>query len=174
MASQETLKKFNELYENTYNDISKYVVCNCNNIEDVKDIIQNIYLEVFKSLNKNITMNKSYIFGIAKNKVKDYYRFRYKDKIVALFSTKNEEETIKEIPSEIDIEQSTIIKFDTELVWQYLKSKKVVIAKIFYLYYYLGLTMKEIAKSLNLTESNVKHYLYRTLKDLSAYLEKGE
>lgn len=48
MASQETLKIFDELYYETYQDILKYVVCNCSNIDNVKDIVQNIYLEVLK------------------------------------------------------------------------------------------------------------------------------
>lgn len=57
-------------------------------------------------------------------------------------------------------------KFDTELVWKYLKKKNNNIAKIIYLYYYEDFTIKEIANSLNLTESNVKNYIYRTLKEL--------
>ena len=57
-------------------------------------------------------------------------------------------------------------KFDTELVWKYLKRKNQIIAKIIYLYYYEELTIKEIANILNLTESNVKNYIYRTLNEL--------
>lgn len=48
MTSLKALNIFDEYYYETYNDISKYVVCNCNNIEAVKDIIQSIYLEVYK------------------------------------------------------------------------------------------------------------------------------
>lgn len=57
-------------------------------------------------------------------------------------------------------------KFDTEVVWKYLKKKNEIISRIIYLYYYDGFTIKEIANCLNLTESNVKNYIYRTLKDL--------
>ena len=70
MIDQETLNTFDELYFDTYQDVLKYIVINCSNIEDVKDIIQNVYLEVIKKMNnKNIQMNKSYIIGIAKNKI---------------------------------------------------------------------------------------------------------
>ena len=48
MTSLKALNIFDEYYYETYNDISKYVVCNCNNNEAVKDIIQSIYLEVYK------------------------------------------------------------------------------------------------------------------------------
>ena len=53
MASQETLKTFDKYYYDTYQDILTFVVCNCSNIEDVKDIVQNTYLELYKKIKKN-------------------------------------------------------------------------------------------------------------------------
>ena len=164
MINHEALKQFDLLYENTYIDVSKYVVCKCSNPEDVEDILQNIYLAVFKAVSKNVNITNTYIMGIAKNKVKDYYRFNYKEKIVSLFSSKDNLEMIDKIPADVDIESSLIDKYDTDFVWEYLKSKKVIIFKVFYLYFKLELTIKEISECLSLTESNVKHYLYRTIR----------
>ena len=164
MINHEALKQFDLLYENTYFDVSKYVVCKCSNPEDVEDILQNIYLAVFKAVSKNVNITNTYIMGIAKNKVKDYYRFNYKEKIVSLFSSKDNLEMIDTIPADVDIESSLIDKYDTDFVWEYLKSKKVIIFKVFYLYFKLELTIKEISEWLSLTESNVKHYLYRTIR----------
>ena len=42
MIDNLALTKFEKIYADSYETISKYVVCNCSNIEDVKDIIQNI------------------------------------------------------------------------------------------------------------------------------------
>lgn len=164
MINHEALKQFDLLYENTYFDVSKYVVCKCSNPEDVEDILQNIYLAVFKAVSKNVNITNTYIMGIAKNKVKDYYRFNYKEKIVSLFSSKDNLEMIDTIPADVDIESSLIDKYDTDFVWEYLKSKKVIIFKVFYLYFKLELTIKEISECLSLTESNVKHYLDRTIR----------
>ena len=130
MTGQKALDKFDVVYNESYKDISRYVVLNANNIGDVKDILQNIYLEVYKNIDK--VSDKNYVFGIAKNVLK----------------------------------KTVMDKFDTELVWKYLKKKNNNIAKIIYLYYYEDFTIKEIANSLNLTESNVKNYIYRTLKEL--------
>lgn len=174
MINQKALNEFNKLYENTYQDISKYVVCNCSNIKDVEDIIQNIYLAVYKNLLSGKELTKSYILGITRNKVKDYYRFSYKNKIISLFTFSSNTNEIEEIPSDFNLEKSLIMKYDTDKVWEYLKKKKVIISKIFYLYYYLGLSILEISNLLNITESNVKHYLYRTLKELNKYLESEE
>lgn len=168
MIDQETLKTFDKIYNETYDNILKYVICNCSNIEDVKDIVQNIYLELLKGLNKKITYNNinAYVMGIAKNKIKEYYRFNYKAKIISIFSKKEDIELLETIKDDIDIQKELITKEDLKFIWDYLKNKKVIISKIFYLYYYLNMSIKEIAQELNISESNVKHYLYRTLKEL--------
>ena len=44
MINQNTLKIFDDLYDKTYKIVLKYVVCNCSNAKDIKDIIQNIYI----------------------------------------------------------------------------------------------------------------------------------
>lgn len=177
MLNQETLNSFDKLYYETYSDILKYIICNCSNIEDVKDIIQNVYLEILRKLEKDKSFNKSksYIIGIAKNKVNEYYRFNYKAKIISLFSSKNDLPLLDNIPSDIDIQKELIKKEDLKLIWNFLKKKKVIISKIFYLYYYTDSNIKEISKVLNISESNVKNYLYRTLKELNSIMEiEGE
>lgn len=162
MVNQKSLKRFDKLYDETYKDISRYVVCNCSNIDDVKDILQNIYMEVYKKI--DVIEDKKYIIGIAKNKIYKYYRFNYKQKIIDFF--RNDDETYENIPSNYNLEKSCFLKFDTDMVWDYLKKKPVVISKIVYLYYYEGINLKEISECLNIPLSNVKNYLYRTLKEL--------
>lgn len=156
MTGQKALDKFDVVYNESYKDISRYVVLNANNIGDVKDILQNIYLEVYKNIDK--VSDKNYVFGIAKNVLKKYYGFK--------FLRKDDTEITDNIKSNINLEKTVMDKFDTELVWKYLKKENNNIAKIIYLYYYEYFTIKEIANSLNLTESNVKNYIYRTLKEL--------
>ena len=164
MINQEILNQFDMLYETTYFDVSKYVICKCSKPDDVEDILQNIYLAVFKAILNNNKVTKTYIMGIAKNKVNDYYRFRYKEKIISLLSSKEDLDLINTIPAEMNIEVNMLNKYDTEFVWKYLKNKKVIVFKVFYLYFKLELPIKEISRCLNITESNVKHYLYRTIR----------
>ncbi len=173
MINQNVLKSFDKIYEETYQNVLKYVICNCSNLEDVKDIIQNVYFEVLKNIKKGKNMNNinGYIIGIARNKVKDYYRFKYKEKIVSFFSKKGDSDLIDYIPSDLDIQKEFIKKEDLKFVWEFLKKKNIVIFKIFYLYYYDDMRIKDISKELNMNESNVKNYLYRTMKELKDMLE---
>lgn len=162
--------KFNKIYNDTYKDVVKYVVCRCKRIDDVSDIVQNIYLEVLKSLN-NKDINKSYIIGISNHKIKDYYRFRYRKKEISIEEQDQNNITLYEkIPSNIDIVNNYITNNDIDKVWAYLNKKSIIISRIFYLYYYMGYKIKEISQILNISEINVKHYLYRTLNELNTYL----
>lgn len=162
--------KFNKIYNDTYEDVVKYVVCRCKKIDDVSDIVQNIYIEVLKSL-KNKDINKNYIIGISNHKIKDYYRFRYRKKEISIEEPDQNNITLYEkIPSNIDIVNNYIINNDIDKVWAYLNKKSIIISRIFYLYYYMGYKIKEISQILNISEINVKHYLYRTLNELNTYL----
>jgi len=146
-------------------------------MEDVKDIVQNIYLDVLKRLKRNdFPIYPAYIMGIAKNKVRDYYRLNYKVKIISLFlkiKDQGEVSLIDTIPSEINIESQIIRKENIQLISKYLKKKKVIIFQIFYLYYDQDYSIKEIANELQISESNVKNYLYRTLNELNTLMKDG-
>jgi len=84
-------KKFEKIYNETYKEVALYVVTHVKNCQDVEDILKTIYMHVFKEVKKKQEINKPYLFGIVKHKVKDYYRFRYKDKIVSFFEKKEME-----------------------------------------------------------------------------------
>lgn len=175
MINQLNLKQFNNIYDKTYNQVLKYVVCKCSNMDDVNDIIQETYLEVYNALITNKKMNdiEKYIIGIARNKVNKYYTLSYRLQNLFIFNTKNDDfKMIDNIKSDIDVEKIIIQTDDIEKIWNYLKSKKIVIQKIFYLYYEFDLTIKEISQELCIGESYTKNCLYRTLKELQEFLGK--
>ena len=67
----------------------------------------------------------------------------------------------------------SLVQNEWEKIWLYIKNKSNQnIPKIFYLYYNLDLTIKQISKELNLSESYVKNILYRTLKELYSKFNK--
>ena len=61
-------QKFQNIYHLTYPKISRYVVSKCRNIEDVKDILQNIYIDVYKKIDKiDFIENEAYLYTLTKN-----------------------------------------------------------------------------------------------------------
>lgn len=176
MASNDNLKKFNTIYDKTYSDILRYIIIKCHNINDANDIIQDVYLELFNILNrKEITDDniKSFLIGIAINKIKKYYSLLGRIKRMCLFYRSDELDVIDSIRDEVDIEDIIIRNEDWEVIWKFIKDKKNKnIAKVFYLHYKLELSIKEIAEELNVKESYVKNLIYRTLKELCALFGK--
>ena len=167
MSTQEALNKFQKVYDETYDDVLKYLVCNVARVSDAEDIIQDVYLALFKKIKKDI--NKEYVFGIAKNKLKDYYRFTYKHKEKIMPSSK---EVCEQVPDIFDFLNDMLKKENIRFVWNYLNKKKGVIGKVFFFYYYENYSLKEIAQTLDISEANVKHYLYRTLKEIKEQLKE--
>lgn len=176
MSAQQNLKQFDEIYYKTYNDVLKYVICHIANINDVNDIMQDIYMELYKILaRKDIgdLFLTSFVIGIAKNKIKKHYNYFYRIRTISLFSKNTQDfEIIDNIDADIDIEKIVIANNLYDDAWQYIKTKKDVVSKIFYLYYVSDLTIKDIATELNLTESCVKNHLYRTLIELQEKFRK--
>ena len=164
---------FEFLYNNTYRNVLKYTICHCRNLDDVNDIVQDIYTELYqKTVNKkhiNLDNAESYIIGIAKNKIKKHYS------LAKISYIGSENENLSQYSeNDIDIEKDLITKDNVMQVWNYLKNKSELTAKIFYLYYVIDVPIKEIAEELKITESNVKNHLYRTQKDLKERFKKGE
>lgn len=170
------LEKFNGIYDATYKNTLKYVLLHCNDLDDVKDIVQDTYLDFYKYISRKhfikIDNVEAYIVGIAKNVLKKYYRFKSKNSnIVSIYQN----EDIKIISdSNIDIELQFITKENAEYVWNYIKEKDIRIAKIFYCFYYLDMKINEIAFEMQLNESTVKNYIYRTIKELQKQFKKED
>lgn len=119
MVDQLNLKKFNEIYDKTYNDIQKFIVCKCSNIEDVNDIIQEVYTELYKKISsiESIQNVDSYLIGIAKNKIRKHYGLLYKFRTVSLNSKDDSNlEIIDKIPDITDIENITMKGIDIEII----------------------------------------------------------
>lgn len=173
MTGQENFQMFKKIYDETYNNLLKFIVCRCSNIDDVNDIIQETYTELYKIFisEKKLNNVNKYIYGIAKNKIKKHYNLIYKIKTISL---SKEEDTglIDTISSDINIEKIILDKSDLDFIWEYLKKKKIIIQRVFYLYYSLDLSIKEISNELGISESCVKNYLYRTLNELQEVMRK--
>lgn len=177
MASETYLSKFNNIYDKTYLDLLKYVIIKCHNINDANDIIQETYLELWNIINKKELSNdniKSYLIGIANNKIKKHYTLLQKIKIISIFEKNDKDiKLIDLLEDKINIENIVIQKDNWLTIWQFIKSKKNQdIPKVFYLYYKLELSIKEIAKELNVSESYIKNLIYRTLKELQKKIWK--
>lgn len=178
MTSQDNLYKFNDIYDKTQKDLVKYVVIKCHNINDTNDIIQETYLELWNILKRKELSDiniKSYLIGIANNKIKKHFTLMQKLKTVSLFDRNDKDiELIYTVEDKITIEDIIIKEDNWNIIWNYIKNKKNQdIPKVFYLFYKLELSIKEVSKELNKSESYIKHLIYRTIHELQDNFGNG-
>lgn len=163
-------ENFEEIYNSTYSQVLKYIIINCYNFNDVNDIIQDTYIEFLKKNKKKeliIDNIENYLCVIAKNIIKRYYCNKKKIREISDYDSSK-----IDIKDDFDLEDKFITKENIKEIWEYIVKKDIVIAKIFYLYFVNGLKITEISNELNLSESNVKHKLYRTINELRNNLGK--
>ena len=87
MTGQNNLERFNEIYENTYQSVLKYVVCKCANLSDVNDIVQEVYIEVYKKISEltikeiagTLRVGESYVKNCLYRTLKELQRFMEKE-----------------------------------------------------------------------------------------------
>ena len=65
-----------KVYEEHYQDLSRYLAKHCHSIDIIDDIIQNTFLEALKSIEgfKGRSSMKTWLFGIAKHQLYRHYR----------------------------------------------------------------------------------------------------
>ncbi len=171
MSNQKILKEFEKIYSETHNDILKYIICKCNNINDVDDIIQETYLELYKVLKKKIEYYKAYTVTIAKTKLIKYFNSNTKLKTVSIFKEDEDNEYIIDLDSGIDMEAEFINKDNVDRILKYVNSRNTNIAKMFYIHFILNMSFKEISEVLEINEATIKSSLYRMIRKIkNSYL----
>lgn len=170
---------FNNIYDNSYDKILSYVISKTDNISNVTDIMQNIYLNLFNTINKKgrdyVDNYEKFLFKIAKVEIYKYYKLKTKIKILFIDDSNIMDSEIVDLSNENELEKSVFDKLDAEKIWEAIKEEKLVIQKIMTLYFLQDKKIKEISELLELKESTVKTNLYRTISKLrERFGEKNE
>lgn len=155
---------FREYFEVLCNYVNRYI----NNWENSKEIIQNTFMKIWANREKIEINNtvKNYLYKSSKNTMIDFIR-KNKQTVeltgeALSFAEKEDNESA--LDQEL-IKQSIIEGLET------LKPKN---RKIFELSKFEGLTHKEIASHLEISERSVEDNIARAFKILKAYLETNK
>lgn len=181
MVGQQIITFFNKVYDDTYEKILTYVTAKCGNTEDISDIMQEIYLEVYSVfLKKGVDYVKNidaFVYRVAKAKVYRHYTAAEKLKrFIPMFAKNEDDEEVNVVDiniSDMSLEEDFANKVLFEQIASYIASKPDVVRRIFYLFYYCDLSIARIAEMLSMSESGVKNKLYRTVKELREFYRKG-
>lgn len=172
-------KQLEDYYKNNELDIDQiieyftpYITTVINNgtnnkisFEDKEEIFSDTFFILWKNrnrLNINVSLN-SYLAGITRNLIKEKYR---KAKVVYDISD-FEDNTLNSINM---YENDRELIFDVERKIKDLKDIEIEIVNLFY---YSSMSIKDIAKKLNISEFNVKTRLHRIRRKIRKELDNG-
>ena len=143
-----------KVYDEYFDKIYNWSIKKTNNREDAEDLTNSVFLSIFEYLNKDINVEKleNLIWKIAyniwctraKKNIKEKNNVNYDMSYELGYEDINIDKIIyREIIDDID----KIGLSENEI-------------KIFKLYYLKDLSIKDISNKLEITESNIKYYLY--------------
>ena len=165
---------FEELYTMTKDSAYFIALSMTHNEEDAMDILQESYIKAFTRLN---TLDKpesfeSWLKRIVVNKCNDFLRQKksllFSDVADEIEINKLDEETDTELIPHESIDKKEASRLIMEIINSLDENKRLVIM----MYYYNGMSTREIAEALDLTVSTTKYYLSAARKEIRTGLEK--
>ncbi|MDR0919139.1 MAG: sigma-70 family RNA polymerase sigma factor [Oscillospiraceae bacterium] len=165
-----TVMDFDSIYEQTYSELKKFAMRKCSNLADVGDVLQETYMELYQIILKKgesyIKDPRAMVFKLCRQKLAKYYHLSAKLKNMLDFHN----ETLENFEDLHCLEDVVSDNDSIERAKIYLAKKSQNIQKCFYLFYIEEQSIADIAETLNLTQSDVKNKLYRTIKELRSML----
>lgn len=154
MAKNRKEEKFISLYQAFVNEIYQYIFLRTGlDAALAEDMTQDIFLDVYKSMDefKGLCSNRTWIFRIAKNKLFDFYRKQYRQKIV--FIDVNDPLTENLISPGQDMESIIESALESQMVCECMNRIPGHYRIALILKYVDGKSVKQIAE---LTDKSVK------------------
>lgn len=135
--------------------------------EDEEEMIADVFLILWKNKNKldRKAMFSPYIAGITKRII--YKKYRELNKMSEI--SQYEDEMISQFNVDTIVEQKEM----NDCITRNLKALGNTDYEMFKKFYYEGKKVKQIAKEMNLSNSNVKTKLHRTRKKIKEILKVG-
>jgi RNA polymerase sigma-70 factor (ECF subfamily) len=147
---------FLEIFNETKDDIYRLVFRYMKNNHDTDDIVQNVFVKLYKQLGRLKTREhaKRWLIRVAVNECKNHFKSSWVNKIIPF------EEHIDEV--EPQNSNDDVLQAILELPQKY----RVVV----HLYYYGDYSIKEIAELLKIKESAIQTQLGRAREKLKTIL----
>ena len=162
---------FSLLLDKYYSMIYKYfAVMLSPGDEKVEDLCQDTFLAAFKGLSslENKEQFKSWIFGIASNKLKTEFRKRKKERDIEASITDEEKIREEELANEIQEERVR------EMVWKGLARLDKKMKDVITLKYFANLSYEEIGEALDIPKSTVRGRMYRAYQTLRTIFKEEQ
>lgn len=164
-------ERFSLVYEMTYNEIRKYASCRCGDPQHLPDLLQEIYLEYYRTLRRKgcayVRDDRALLMKIASRRAMRYYTLKQRMRLLVPIQAAGENDSVTDtdIPDPFSLEDAVITAEDSGNIAREISHLPAETRKIIYLYYAEDMKLPEIAAAMNMklstVKTNVKTKLYR-------------
>ncbi|NLZ92506.1 MAG: sigma-70 family RNA polymerase sigma factor [Firmicutes bacterium] len=152
-----------QIYSKYYREVFLYAFSLCQNQQQADDLTSETFFKALLSLDEGTPYIKYWLFRVCKNLYLDSARKKQK------YATPD---SLATIPSnKADPLDQIIENEQNKLIYTQIMKLRPSYREIIILFYYGGLSLKEIASTTGLTEGAAKVLLHRARKKLKAILE---
>lgn len=156
--------KFEQLYDMYYNCVYRYIFVSVKNKWNAEDIIATVFTKIYENKDKitEVEASKNWIFKIAHNTIIDFYRKNSKVIPIESFLDRGDEDFGYE---------NIAIRDEFDGIKKIIDVLPEGTKKMLYLRFYGGLKFREIAETVDITESTVKSTISRAIKKIKKSYE---
>jgi len=176
-AQRGNLQAFESLIQKYDTRVMKIAYDMVNNVDDARDIYQEVFIKVYRSIDKFRFASEFYtwLFRIAVNTCISFRRQRLKRQDLPFDEFESEHENHWKVLNKADAQNPEEQLLNQELNHLIQKSIAELSAQqraVFVLRHYHGHKLKEIAAIMNCTEGTVKNYLFRATQKLQRSIQQ--
>lgn len=164
--------RFEDLFRRTYDELSRFVLFKVHGVSDAEDIVANVYMNFYKHIikkNHHVDSVEAYLFEMAKNEIKRYYRNKHQAPISL---NDGDWDGLENIADEHDAIASMFDQMTIDSIWQAVSQLDETAKMIMTAKFRLNMTFKDIAVALNSNENSVKTKYYRSIEALRHLLKE--
>ena len=166
---------FHRLVDHYQPEIFRMICYRTRSRMDAEDITQDVFLKAYKNLGrlKSAAVFRSWLYRIAVNRVRDYYR---RKKFKSMFGFVSVDEEYFHEPEEMAVAPEAGQALERHDFWRQVKEMTASLSRmeqeVFMLRFFDQLSIKEMSAALKKNESTVKTHLYRALRKVKAAAEE--
>ena len=168
--------RFYIIYDRTYYTVLRYISSRYSRQDEVPDIMQEIYMELFKVLKSKpegyIKDTDAFVMNLAKKKLSRHYTLGERLKQLIPLHKDDDNADVLDEYGDFEFEDELIDQIMLEEVWRIILCADEMTKKIFHMRYIDNLSLDTVSERLNVPLHTVRNKLYRTTEDIKRHFEK--
>ena len=169
---------FNRVYDETYDDIMRFVLSRTCDSHATSDILQDVYKSLYiRFRNKgteDILDYKGFLITSASNALKKHYLTLKVERETISFESEdiNLQALELELSAELTgVDEQVAMKELAEQVLAFLDEKGKAVKELFVLHFFCGMTIKEASESAGIPQTTAVNAIYRSIKEMKIKFE---